>query len=632
MSVSDVAAYLSDPSRGLPAGVRVDVDHLGLRDRLSEQPSGRCTDGRPGGPTMVVRLYGRTAIVGPVCAAGAGGRRARPCARCRERRGQELRPVDEHRALLRADGRARGAGAMPALPMTLHRIAQVGRHLLAQHADNAAENMAAPVYEVGLDNGVVRRHTLLADSLCPDCAAPEPDTPDRAVLALAPRPKPAPGRYRLRSVADYPLEGYVGPVCGTVSAVALRAYQFTATAPVIGAFTARSKYGVHNMAWSGHAGTYADSERYGILEGIERYAGQRARARTVDVHDSLANLTDRGRAALDPSPCGTYRPGYYTGRTHAQPFTPDLPTYWVWGYSLRDRRALLVPEQLVYYLDRRTDHATFVHECSNGCASGSCPEEAALYGLLELVERDAFLLAWYSGRTLPEIDIRSVRDPQVRFMRERVGLLGYDVRLLDLRADLPVPVVLAAAVRREPGPGALCLAAGSGFAPEDAVRAALCETASYVAGLPERVTERIDELRAMAADYERVTELEHHPLLYGVPEMARYAAFLHGSAPPRDLDDLYAGWLAERPDTGDLTDDLRFLVDRVVRLGGDVIAVDQTAPEQVRSGVHTMAVIAPGLVPIDFGWARQRVLHHPRFTGWLRRTGAAPHPHPHPFP
>jgi len=38
------------------------------------------------------------------------------------------------------------------------------------------------------------------------------------------------------------------------------------------------------------------------------------------------------------------------------------------------------------------------------------------------------------------------------------------------------------------------------------------------------------------------------------------------------------------------------------------------------------------LVPIDFGWARQRVLHHPRFADWLRRTDAAPHLHPHPFP
>ncbi|MFD3453296.1 YcaO-like family protein [Streptomyces sp. NPDC058691] len=31
---------------------------------------------------------------------------------------------------------------------------------------------------------------------------------------------------------------------------------------------------------------------------------------------------------------------------------------------------------------------------SNGGAIGSCMEEAVLFGLLELIERDAFLLGW----------------------------------------------------------------------------------------------------------------------------------------------------------------------------------------------------------------------------------------------
>jgi ribosomal protein S12 methylthiotransferase accessory factor len=195
-----------------------------------------------------------------------------------------------------------------------------------------------------------------------------------------------------------------------------------------------------------------------------------------------------------------------------------------------------------------------------------------------------------------------------------------------------VPVVLAVGVRREPGLGNLCFAAGSGMTAEDAVRAALCETASYVAGFDERVRRDLAEVRAMVTDYDRVTELSHHALLFGLPEMAERAAFLFDAPPLATLDELHAGWEAERPTTGDLTEDLRALMARVVALGSDVIAVEQTCPEQRRSGVHTMAVIAPGLVPIDFGWARQRVLHHPRFTRWLARTGGTAYPHPHPFP
>ena len=41
---------------------------------------------------------------------------------------------------------------------------------------------------------------------------------------------------------------------------------------------------------------------------------------------------------------------------------------------------------------------------SNGCASGGCLVEAIYFGLMEVVERDAFLLAWYGGLALAEID------------------------------------------------------------------------------------------------------------------------------------------------------------------------------------------------------------------------------------
>jgi ribosomal protein S12 methylthiotransferase accessory factor len=63
--------------------------------------------------------------------------------------------------------------------------------------------------------------------------------------------------------------------------------------------------------------------------------------------------------------------------------------------------------------------------------------------------------------------------------------------------------------------------------------------------------------------------------------------------------------------------------------GFDTVAVDQTTQEQRRMGLHTASVIVPGLVPLDFGWSRQRVLHSAR----LRAIASAgPNLAPHPFP
>ena len=419
------------------------------------------------------------------------------------------------------------------------------------------------------------------------------------------------------------------------------AYQCTATTPVSGFFRVRSRYDYHEMWWSGQAQSLWHSERYGLLEGLERYAGQYPRARAADIFDSYDNLAPD---ALDPRSCGEYAPEFYDH--HAEyyaPFDPAMPMHWTWGYSLRDRRPVLVPEQLVFYLDRRP-YKKFVQECSNGCASGSCVEEAILHAMLELLERDAFLLAWYGGARLPEIDMSTCKDPSIRFMRDRIARLGYEMRLFDQRADLPVPTVIAVAERRDGQPGTLCFGAGAGFDPEEAVHSAMSETASYVPGFDERVTARLPLLEKMVDDYDLVHELTHHAGLYGLPQMAQHAGFLFDAPQVRSVDELYAGWLAERPAGLDLSDDVRFLTERFTALGSDVIVVDQTCPEQEVVGIRTVSVIAPGLIPIDFGWQRQRALHHPRLRNFLDGrlntvqppgSGFGPtglNERPHPFP
>jgi ribosomal protein S12 methylthiotransferase accessory factor len=213
-----------------------------------------------------------------------------------------------------------------------------------------------------------------------------------------------------------------------------------------------------------------------------------------------------------------------------------------------------------------------------------------------------------------------------------------------MRADLPVPAVTAVAERRDGELGTLVFGAGAGFAPIEAIRAATAETASYVTGFDERVSSRLSDLTAMVDDYGLVHELSHHSGLYGLPRMAPHAGFLFDDPPLRGVGALYAAWFKERPDGLDLADDVRYLVDRVAALGSDVIVVDQTCPEQEPVGITTVSVIAPGLIPIDFGWQRQRVLRHPRLHDFLAGRLGSVHPagdglgprglnaRPHPFP
>ena len=75
------------------------------------------------------------------------------------------------------------------------------------------------------------------------------------------------------------------------------------------------------------------------------------------------------------------------------------PMDWVWGYSFLQERPILVPELLAYY--SLSCGEGFVYETSNGCALGGSLEEAIFHAIMEVVERDSFLLTWYARLPSP---------------------------------------------------------------------------------------------------------------------------------------------------------------------------------------------------------------------------------------
>jgi ribosomal protein S12 methylthiotransferase accessory factor len=638
------AVDLALRSRLLDADVQLTprVGLLGASDafRAAGEPD------QPAGPVVPVHLYGASAVVGPVetpstvdDAVAASGPLP-PCGGCLARRWQALRHTQERRALERGSGRVGAIAGSPfGTGFALDTLAALCRHAVTGGPSPLPPGHAW-VYELRLDTLRVTPRLLLADGGCPRCGTPPPACPQPPAWAPAPQPKRSPEDTRLRSVHEYDLllEAYANPLCGALGPGAMPALDSPTTAPVTGAMWLPGPYGYADFYWSGHADRFDDSAVLGVLEGLERQAGLASRGPAGRIVDSYRNLAGQ---ALDPRDCGVYSDEAYRmlARMH-RPFDPDAPINWVWGYSLRDDQPILVPEQIVYYGRTLVGEPGFVMECSNGCASGSSLEEAVLHGLFELIERDAFLLTWFGKARLPEIDPDSCTRADTVLMVDRVRRYGYDVRLFDSRIDLPVPVVTAVGVRRDGGLGRLCFAAGAGLDPEDAVQAALCETASYVPGFPERIERSIEEARSLAADFTRIHELRQHALVYGLPQMAGHADFLLGAGPVAPMSTVYAEWQRERPRHADLRADVGWIRDRLVAAGFDVIVVDQTSAEQRRAGLHTACVVVPGLLPIDFGWWRQRAPHMSRTRTAFRRAGwrgtdldpvdlnRAPHPFP----
>lgn len=609
---------------GIPEPV---VVPLGASDRLAAGEDSAARHGR-----ATVHLTSHTVLLGPWNGSRSGT--ASACGQCLGMRWQRLRPRFEREALEYGSGR-RAAGVWP-LVTAFIADAVWSCYLAAASVGDLPEG--ARVTLVDLTTLMVRGYPLIADPLCPHCGSGEPETAERAVLELSSRPKPEPSVYRLRRPADYrlPAEALTNPACGLLGAGVSLSVVSPTTAPVSGQVLAPGYYGLADMSWSGQANSYGLSRDLAFLEGLERYAGIERRRRA---ELPVAAYRDVAGQALDPRECGMYSPKTYELDEALSPFDPDREIPWVWGYSLRDDRPIMVPARLVHY-GSGSQVDNFVFESSNGCASGGSLEEAILFGLLELVERDSFVLGWYGGTDLTEIDLAGSTDPELRAMIDRAGFLGYDVKAFDNRIDLRIPVVTGVAIRRAGGEGALSFAAGASLDPQTAVLGAISEILTYIPALPGRVAERRDEVRSMVGDFYRVRELRDHSALFALPEMKQHARRYTEPLTKRPFDEVYDRWETERPATADLRDDLRFCQAELEAAGFDVIVVDQTTTEQRALGLHTVSTIVPGLLPIDFGWARQRALRMPRMLSAFQRAGRRSavltevelHRVPHPFP
>ena len=548
------------------------------------------------------------------------------CAGCAEFR---ERSVLDHPLLeMRETVVARPAPVAPALLTALDAV--VGS--LAERPLRPAE-----LYAVGVRG--VRRHRIRRTVYCPLCggAAADPPSP----LRLQNHPSSATDPTRAASGASLVTPGLLrerlfderfGPVIATERTLDVPFAMTTVAVPDSAA------YGF------GRGATAAETEPIAILEAYERLGGFPFEAPIV----TGRTYADVAEHALDPDTLGRYTERQLSDpRCKVMRRTPDSPLDWVWGHDLDDGRPTLVPAEIGFFLYeyrfrrlRRTARRAgpdvrlkYFDDSSSGCAVGSVLEEAAVQSLFELAERDAFLLSWHRAQPLPAVDPATLTDPETRELVDLIRSRGFDVHVLIATQDIALPVVWVLAVRRSGAYAASFSSAGSSANPEAAVRAPMREIAQLVSRPLDEA--RRPELEAMADNPWLVTELVDHPMLNALPRsLPRVTACLGG--PTVRLDEYFPGWPRKLRAAGGV----RGVLDHVRGLYADagldrIVLVDQTTREHEFAGVRAARAVVPGIVPMCFGHAQQRLAGLPRLTAALAGTPAADRPlplDPHPFP
>lgn len=631
------------PSVAVPDGIRAWLGDglvcVGVGFDLEHERGLLAEAARQGRELLSIRLAGDAVLIGPRWVPGGTS----SCAGCAEAR---LRLVVDHPLLTRVDVNASPRAGWPA---TLAVLLEVG---LA----HVGERPLAPgeMLRVGLSES--RRHRVARSLACPVCSAarhsasinrghrpqsrPEPlvlrsrPTPDR--VPLRGRPSAALTKDGLAQLVDH----RVGPV---VQVRRDSGAPFAMSAAVVPA--------ARDMGF-GRGRDFAQSGPVAILEAYERLGAFPHEGQVLQdlCYDEIREL------AVDPDTLGRYTAAQLAHpNARVMPYRHDQPMDWAYAHDLVDGTAWLVPADVAFYgyeYQYRLDYhgarrhrapgrrrAHFVAESSSGCALGSSVEEAALHGLQELVERDAFLMAWCRRVPLPAVDHGSVEDPASRMLLDAIEARGFDVHLLATTYDLELPSIWALAVNQDPGAvPATYSAAGSGPVPAEAVRAALWELAQLAA---HPVDWDVESVRPLVADPSLVDELEDHVHRYAMPECRDRVLEVLGG-PSKSLEGAFPGWpdrLVEAAH-GDVRGALDFLLAQCRAAGLDrALVVDQSTREHRDLGLCVARVVVPGILPMCFGAPQQRLsglIRRERALAALGRSADDPATDPlldpHPFP
>jgi ribosomal protein S12 methylthiotransferase accessory factor len=357
---------------------------------------------------------------------------------------------------------------------------------------------------------------------------------------------------------------------------------------------------------AGKGTTDVQAKASGLCEGLERYSG----LFRGDEPRRRARMRELGGAAVALDQCLLFSERQYRERAARNagasrfsfiplPFDPDVNIEWSPAWSLSRREVRYLPTAFCYYDYPQPDEQTYCLACSNGNAAGNTLEEAILQGFLELVERDSVALWWYNRVQRPGVDPSTFDEPYLDRLRSFLLAHGREFWVLDLTADLGIPV-FASVCRRTDGPPEQMV---FGFGAHLEARVALLRAVTEMNQMLSSPLLAPDgkELGDPAADPEtaqwlKSATLANQPYLAPATGTTRTAA------------------MYSRTWSDDVAEDVRVCQKLVECAGMEMLVLDQTRPEV---GLPVVKVIVPGLRHFWPRFAPGRLYDVPVRLGWL---------------
>ena len=613
VEIADPATISRDELPGLIEGrdlviCQVDPGWAVVRSWLNRA----CLDA--GVPALYVAAEGSYAYVGPLVLPGEG-----PCYLCWRMRALACSD-DFDVAMAREESldQTRRPLHRPLLPGLTQAVqAMVVRETLAMTTSAMPTELAATVVVLDQLKSTQRRQPVIARPDCPACRKKaRPPVSDAEPAGSEPH------------VTDFDAiaERSVSEVCGLI--------RFLDPVPkpveephqplIVRAQLANVLYGRGEDAFitcSGKAMDGTTARNGAIGEALERYASL---VWTPQRRFSGPRAAVPG-ATLDPHALVLFTDDD-ADRLHHARYREEGSLDWVPARSLVSGDEVWVPHQAVTLQGSQWPRRELLFApTSSGFAAGPDVAFAAEQALLEVIERDAFMIAWMHRLPTAPMDALTVPDLDTSALAGLYRRRGVRIDVHLLPTDAAAHVCMA--VGWSDAQPAAVVGLGAALDPIKAARSAVLEVGQVRPALRSRLRDPDvrSRLRELVENPALVAELDDHDLLYADPVAASHRmAHLRGTPEP---------WSTPPPLGRNLDD----LVASLADVAGDVLIVDVTPDDVADLGVRVVRGIVPGFQPIHFGADEARLAHPRLFTAphrWGLRDGPAeradlnPDPHP----
>jgi ribosomal protein S12 methylthiotransferase accessory factor len=454
-------------------------------------------------------------------------------------------------------------------------------------AASGTHDMPASVKYLWADGGA-GTHPLLRAPACPECGAYTPQMPFHSPRSFELQNKPGSDSGRILGLAPVLVDPVTGPI------KTFTEYEPGPTDPALHhwvtalADPAWDSFGRDTVFCGGNALSTEVAQAAALGEAVERSSTCQ-----VSYDDLLvARHCDIAGEALDPLAWDLFDP-----RTRAAagfPYTApsrQAELSWVWGFSLTQKRPVRVPASRTFSPFRAVTPGDFFDApIISGYSTHATIEQAIYSALMEVIERDAFMIAWANQLRLPRLAIDPATRGEVGEYLAAFAARGIEVRCVLVDLDLGAHAVIAIARSHQTGDPSSVVAAAADMDAEAACRKALKELSANRLSVRHEMVSAGDSLPL--PDPQSVIDERTHGLLYARPDMAS---------------SLDIWWRSEncvplpRPsqETG-ITPRLRNCIEVLMRAELEVTVVDLTAPAMESLGLRTVKVLVPGAYPMNF--------------------------------